>query len=151
MLSRAVTMKSYEARITIKAPRETIWAVLTDTASYPGWNPTVEKVEGSIAQGEKLKIFTTLSPGKGFPAKVSELQPGVRMVWSFSAPLGMFKGARTFALTETADGIEFHTREEFSGWMSGPITKKMPDLQPSFDAWANGLKQRSEQLHAEKA
>lgn len=66
------------------------------------------------------------------------------MVWWFAAPLGMFKGARTFTLEDKGDAVEFHTREEFTGWLAGPITRKMPDLQPSFDAWAQGLKQRAE-------
>lgn len=66
------------------------------------------------------------------------------MVWSFAAPLGMFKGERTFTLEQKGDAVEFHTREVFSGWMAGPITKKMPDLQPSFDAWAADLKKRAE-------
>jgi uncharacterized protein YndB with AHSA1/START domain len=138
-------MKTYEARILIHAPVEKIWAILTDAAGYPSWNSTVEKLEGSIAVGEKLKIWTTISPGRAFPANVAELEPGKRMVWSFSAPLGVFKGARSFTLEQTRDGVEFHTREEFSGWLAGPITKKMPDLQPSFDAWARCLKQRAEQ------
>jgi uncharacterized protein YndB with AHSA1/START domain len=140
--------KTYEARITIKAPREVIWSVLTDAAAFPAWNTTIDKLEGTIAQGEKLKIWAKISPDKAFPAKVAELVPNEHMTWSFSAPLGMFKGARTFTLTETAEGVEFHTREEFSGWMAGPIVKKMPDLQPTFDAWASCLKARSEQLAA---
>ncbi len=138
-------MKSYEARITINAPVEKVWGILTDSAAYPTWNSTITKLEGTIAAGQKLKVFTTLSPGRAFPANVTELEAPRRMVWSFSAPLGMFKGARTFTLEPRGDGVEFHTREEFSGWMSGPITKKMPDLQPSFDAWARCLKERAEQ------
>jgi len=139
-------MKTYEARVTIHAPRQTIWNVLTDSAQYPAWNTTITKLEGTIAAGSKLKVWTTISPTRAFPARVAELEPNRQMVWSFSAPLGMFKGRRTFTLTELADGVEFHTREVFSGWMSGPITKKMPDLQPSFDAWAADLKKRAEQV-----
>lgn len=137
-------MKSYEARITIKAPRAKIWSILTDAAAYPSWNTGITKLEGTIAPGNKLKIWTTIDPKKAFPAKVAAMEPDARMVWSFAAPLGLFKGERTFSLTDTADGVEFHTREVFSGWMSGPITKKMPDLQPSFDAWVRDLKQRAE-------
>ncbi|MEW5849256.1 MAG: SRPBCC domain-containing protein [Myxococcota bacterium] len=138
-------MKSFEARITIQAPREKIWAILTDAAAYPSWNTTITKIEGTISPGQSLKIWTTLDPKRAFPAKVSEMQAPQRMVWSFSAPLGMFKGARTFTLEEKGGGaVEFHTREEFSGWLSGPITSKMPDLQPSFDAWAACLKRRAE-------
>jgi len=139
-------MLTYEARITIKAPREAIWAILTDAAAYPAWNTTVTKLEGTIAEGNKLKVWAKISPDRAFPAKVSALEPNTRMEWSFSAPLGMFKGTRTFTLEDTADGMEFHTREVFSGWMSGPITKKMPDLQPTFDEWALCLKRRAEAL-----
>jgi uncharacterized protein YndB with AHSA1/START domain len=143
-------MKSYEARISIQAPRETIWAVLTDGPAYPSWNSTITKLEGTIEKGHKLKIWTTISPGRAFPAEVSEVEPGTRMVWSFSAPLGFFKGARTFTLEEKPGGVEFHTREEFGGWMAGPITKKMPDLQASFDEWAACLKRRAEELAASR-
>jgi uncharacterized protein YndB with AHSA1/START domain len=138
-------MKAYEARIVINAPKEKIWEILTDAAAYPSWNTYVTKLEGTVAAGEKLKIWTKISPGRAFPAKVAEFQPADRMVWSFSAPLGMFKGARTFTLEQKGDAVEFHTREEFTGWLAGPISKKMPDLQPSFDAWAADLKLRAEQ------
>jgi len=138
--------KAYEARITIKAPRATIWALLTDAPAYAQWNSTVDKIEGTIAPDQKLKIWAKISPDRAFPAKVSGWDEGQRMVWSFSAPLGIFKGARTFTLSETPQGIEFHTREEFGGWLAGPITKKMPDLQPTFDAWAADLKRRAESL-----
>jgi hypothetical protein len=138
--------KSYEAKIAIHAPKQTIWAILTDANAYATWNTTIDKVEGTIALGEKLKIWAKISPGRAFPAKVSSLDAAEhRMVWSFSGPLGMFKGSRTFTLEETNGVTEFHTREEFSGWLSGPITKKMPDLQPSFDEWARCLKARAEQ------
>jgi uncharacterized protein YndB with AHSA1/START domain len=146
VIAQRARMLTYEARITIKAPREAIWAILTDAAAYPAWNTTVTKLEGTIAKGNKLKVWAKISPDRAFPAKVSALEPNTRMEWSFSAPLGMFKGTRTFTLEDTTDGVEFHTREVFSGWMSGPITKKMPDLQPTFDEWALCLKRRAEAL-----
>jgi uncharacterized protein YndB with AHSA1/START domain len=124
-------MKSYEARITIHAPREEIWSILTNASAYPSRNTGITKLEGQILVGEKLEIWTTLSPDKAFPAKVASLEPNDRMVWAFSAPLGVVKGERTFTLTETADGVEFHTREVFSGWMSGMITKKIVGPAPA--------------------
>jgi hypothetical protein len=138
-------MKTYEARIMIHAPIEKIWAILTDGAAYPSWNTTIDRLEGVIAAGQRLKIWANVSPGRAFPAKVSVFEPCARMVWSFSAPLGIFKGARSFTLEPQGDRVEFHTREVFSGWLSGVITKKMPDLQPTFDEWARCLKDRAEQ------
>ena len=61
-------------------------------------------------------------------------------------PLGLFKGVRTFTLTPRGDdGTDFKLREEYSGPMLGLIWKSMPDLGPSFDKFARGLKQRAEQ------
>ncbi|MBK9649689.1 MAG: hypothetical protein IPO67_31815 [Deltaproteobacteria bacterium] len=69
------------------------------------------------------------------------LEANQRMVWSSSMPLGTFKGARTFTLTPRADGagVEFKMREEFTGWLSGLITKSIPDLTPEFKAFAEAL------------
>ncbi len=138
--------KVYEAKVTIHATKEKVWSLLTTAKDYANWNPTVDKIEGTIAPNEQLKIYAKIAPGKAFPATVTEFVPSQRMVWSFSGPLGMFKGSRSFTLTEHAatGAIEFHTREEFGGWMSGLIVKQMPDLQPSFDEWAASLKRAAE-------
>ena len=38
----------------------------------------------------------------------------------------------------------FHMREEYTGPMLPLIWRSMPDLQPSFDEFAAGLKRRAE-------
>ncbi|MEZ4382683.1 MAG: SRPBCC domain-containing protein [Nannocystaceae bacterium] len=137
-------MKTFSSTITIHAPAATIWALLTDAPAYPEWNPTVERVEGTIALGAKIKVFAAVSPGRAFPVKVAELVPGERMVWSSGMPLGLFKGERTFTLTPRGDGVEFSMREVFSGLMSPLIERSIPDLQPAFDAFAGALKREAE-------
>jgi hypothetical protein len=60
-------------------------------------------------------------------------------------PLGLFKGMRTFSLSPQSGGTtKFTMREEFSGPLLPLIWRSMPDLGPSFDQFANGLKQRAE-------
>jgi hypothetical protein len=141
----ALGVKAYEATATIAADPEAIWAILTDAAGYPGWNSDVERVEGTIAPQETIKVSTKLSPGRAFPAKVTEFEPGRRMVWSGGMPLGLFKGVRTFTLTPQGDGTTvFQSREEFSGPLLPVIGRTMPDLQPSFDRFAAELKRRAE-------
>ena len=49
-------MRYYEARSTIAANAEAVWAVLIDGASWPKWDSGVDAVEGRIAMGETLKI-----------------------------------------------------------------------------------------------
>jgi hypothetical protein len=138
-------MKSFSTSIIINAAPETIWAILTDASRWPEWNTTIDRIEGRIAAGEQVTVYTKLNPGRAFPAKVSEFVPAQRMVWSGGMPLGLFKGERTYTLTRRPDGsVEFVMREVFSGLMAPLITRSIPDLQPAFDEFAAALKRRAE-------
>ena len=139
-------MKFYESSARIQAAPEKVWAILTDASGYPQWNPAVDRVEGEIALGRKIKLFVPISSGRAFPLTVAEFQPPHRMVWTGGMPLGLFRGVRTFTLTPPdADGAtEFRMREEFTGPMLPLIWRSMPDLGPSFVRFAEGLKARAE-------
>jgi hypothetical protein len=138
-------MKSFAASIAIRARADTIWSLLTDAAGYPKWNSTVEKVEGRIAPGEKVTVHAKAAPGRAFPLTVSEFEPGRRMVWKGGMPLGLFTGERTYSLAPAKDGaVEFAMRETFGGLLAPLITRSIPDLQPSFDAFAADLKREAE-------
>jgi hypothetical protein len=145
-LNEINNMKAFATSILIRAPSERIWSILTDAGGYAAWNSTVERVDGHIALGEKITVYAKISPGRAFPLKVSSFEPNRRMVWSGGMPLGLFLGARTYTLTpQSAGGVEFTMREEFSGLMAPLITRSIPDLQPAFDQFAADLKARAEQ------
>jgi hypothetical protein len=138
-------MKSYDATATIQASPDTIWAILTDAPGYQAWDSGVERVDGRIAPGEKIKVVSKANPGRAFPVKVTEFTPGRRMTWSGGMPLGLFKGVRTFTLSPQSNGATtFTVREEYTGPLLPLIWRSMPDLGPSFTQFANGLKQRAE-------
>ena len=140
-------MLEFSAKTTIKASPETIWAILTDGPKYPDWDPTVDRIEGRIAAGEKISAYSKLSPGRAFPVTVSEFVPGKKMVWSSGMPLGLFKGARTFTLTPNGDGqVEFRLREVFSGLLLPLIGRTIPDMNEPFAQFAAGLKQHAESM-----
>lgn len=137
---------TFSASTLIKASPADIWAILTDAAAYPSWNTTVDKVDGTIAPGQTIKVHVRINPGRAFPVKVSTFEAPSRMVWSGGMPLGLFKGERTFTLTPKADGaVEFAMQEVFSGLMAPLITRSIPNLQPAFDEFAACLKRRAEQ------
>jgi hypothetical protein len=137
-------MKHYDASATIDAPPDQVWAILTDAPAYPQWDSGVQKVDGRIAPGEKIKVVSEANPGRAFPVKVSQFEPAKRMVWSGGMPLGLFKGVRTFTLAPEGAGTRFAVREEYTGPLLPLIWRSMPDLGPSFEQFARGLKARAE-------
>jgi hypothetical protein len=137
-------MKFYEATATIEAGPEAIWAILVDAPGYAEWDSGVVRVEGHIAFGEKIKVVSEASPGRTFPVKVTELTPHQHMTWTGGMPLGLFKGVRTFTLTPEDGTTRFVVREEYTGPLLPLIWRSMPDLGPSFDKFASGLKAKAE-------
>ena len=142
-------MREYSASTTINASPQTIWAILTDAPNYPQWDPGVERIEGRIAPGEKVTAYSKLSPGRGFPATVSEFEPQRRMTWSSGMPLGLFKGVRTFTLSPQGNGsVHFTLRELFSGPLLPLVGRSIPDMTDNFQQFVQGLKERAESAAA---
>jgi hypothetical protein len=137
-------MKSYEATSTITAAPDAVWAILIDAPGYPDWDSGVERVEGRIAPGEKIKVVSEANPGRAFPVKVTAFEPGRGMTWSGGMPLGLFRGVRTFTLVPDGDTTTFTMREEYTGPLLPLIWRSIPDLGPSFRQFADGLKARAE-------
>ena len=138
-------MKIYETAIEISAPPEAVWPVLTDAATYPDWDPNCERTEGAITPGAKLKVYTKLSPGRAFPVRITGFEPNRSMTWTGGMPLGLFKGVRTFTLTQNGNAAtSFTMREVFSGPMLALIGGSLPDMTEPFAAFAKGLKERVE-------
>lgn len=138
-------MKEFSATTTIDAPPEKIWAILVDAPRYPDWEPTVDRIEGTIAHGNKITAYTKLSPGRAFPVTVSTFEPGKQMVWRGGMPFGLFQGERTFTLTPKGNGkTQVTVREVFSGPLLPLIGRTLPDLNQAFAQFVTGLKQRAE-------
>lgn len=135
----------FNTSIDINASATTIWDILTEGSKYADWDPNMIELNGAIEPGSKLTIYTKLDPKRAFKSVVSEYEENQRMVWSSGMPLGLFKGARTFWLEPQPSGkVRFNMTEEFTGPLAGMIGKSIPNLQPSFDAFASALKERAE-------
>ena len=110
-----------------------------------GWNTTIDRLEGTIAKDEVVKVYAKLQPGRTFPVTVSELEPPRKMVWTGGMPFGLFKGQRTFTVTPSDEGaVTFTMDEVFSGPLSALIGRSIPDMQPSFEEFAACLKAAAE-------
>jgi hypothetical protein len=135
----------YRASSSIEAEPDTIWAILTDARAYPEWDNGVVRIDGTIAPGERIKLYSELDPKRGHRVEVVEFEPGRGMTWKGGMPLGLFKGIRNFELVPEALGITRFTMEErFSGPLLPLIGRTLPDFGPSFEKFASGLKRRAE-------
>ena len=124
---------------------EAVWAVLTDGTAWPSWDSGVDRVDGQIAPGEKITIRSQAAPGRAFPVRVTDFDPPARLRFSGGMPLGLFRGVRTFEVSpDGTGGTAFRVREEYTGPLVGLVWRSMPDLGPSFDQFAQGLKRRAE-------
>jgi hypothetical protein len=138
-------MKEFATSIGINAPVDRIWAILTDGSAWTDWNPTVVKFEGTIAEGETVKVYPAINPKRAFPVKVTAMHAPRVMVWSGGMPLGLFKGVRTFELNGSQSGaVEFSMREVYMGLLKPLIGRSIPDMQPEFEKFAVALKARAE-------
>lgn len=125
--------------IQIEAPPAAVWARLTDAAAFTAWNPTVSRLQGPIALGQRLQIEVPSAPGRVFSPRVVAFEPARRMVWQDGfAPI--FQGTRTFLLEGPADGpTRFSMEEVFVGLMLPMIKRSLPNLCADFDAFAEAL------------
>lgn len=136
-------MHAFEASADINAPAERVWTILTDGTAYPSWDSGVTRVEGRIADGERITVHSEVSPGRAFPVRVA-VRPPDEMTWTGGMPLGLFRGVRTFRTSVHGATTRLTMREQYGGPLEGLMWRSIPDLQPSFDRFVNGLKARAE-------
>lgn len=137
-------MTSFSVEQDIAAAPDRVWAILTDAPRLVGGGLGVTRIEGAIHPGARLKLWSEASPGRAFSLRVAVFEPPTRMTWQGGMPFGLFKGVRSFALEPIAEGTRFHMREVFSGLFAPLIVKSIPDLTPSFQRFALGLKTLAE-------
>src|SRR5512145_195506 len=88
-------MPSYEASASIAAQREAVWSVLSNVLAWPGWTPTVLKVDALDAP--------ELEVGHRFRVHQPKLRPAIWTVTAVDAPARFTWESRMPGLVMTAD------------------------------------------------
>ena len=130
--------------IAIAAPRARVWAILTDFASYPSWNPFIRRIEGKLAVGEAIDadLHTTNLKPMSVKAKILIVDPGVQLRWLGSLP-GLFSGEHYWILRDRPDGgTDLEQGEVFKGVMVPFI--KPERLRVDYEAMNKAMKARAE-------
>lgn len=137
-------LKRVTVETEIEASPDRVWQVLTE---YLPQHPSpfgIVRLDGELKAGGRIALWSDVAPERAFKLKVARFEPPKCMVWRGGMPLGLFVGTRTFSLRASRVGTQFQLEEVFSGPLSGLITRSMPDLQPSFNTFANTLKEEAE-------
>jgi hypothetical protein len=143
-------MKTISTEIIIHAPKEKVWAILSDFDSYPDWNPFITNISGELSKGKILEVTISLEGRKPsyFKPVVLNANPNEKFCWKGKLFIGgLFDGTHYFNLEDAPDG---NTRlvhgENFNGILVGFIMKKIGDATlDGFRKMNEALKQQAEQ------
>ena len=136
-------MKIVKVSRTINAPPSKVWSFLSNPQALVDADTGIERIDGQFVQGHNFILRADVTP-RDFKIMVSKLDPDKLMVWESAMPLGLFRGVRRFSLEARGSSTYFEMREEFTGLLLPLIWKTMPNLQTSFDRFADALKELSE-------
>jgi hypothetical protein len=107
-----------QASIQINATPQRVWAVLTDRAAYPRWNPFIISSTGQLKVGATLTNRMRDATGTTtFTPVVQVVEPGRELRWLGRVGPGfIFDGQHTFTITPLGpDRVLFTQREDFTG------------------------------------
>jgi len=135
--------------VDIDASAERMWAVLSDFASYPQWNPFIRSVVGVPQQGARLRIVVQPSGSKvmRFSPVVLAAEAGRELRWLGRLLLpGVFDGEHRFAIELLGEGkVRFQQSERFSGILVGLLRASLDrDTKRGFEEMNQALKLRAE-------
>lgn len=134
---------SFSTATEIAAPPEQVWNTLLQTERWPELDTSLERVDGQLGEGQRV-VIKAAAQSRPIKLKVTGWDPPHRLVLRGGMPLGLFTGTRTYHLDADGGGTAFRMEEVYTGPLAGLIGRSIPDLQPSFDAFAAGLKSAAE-------
>lgn len=139
-------MKTVSAAIQIGAPPMTVWAVLTDLARYPEWNPLFREASGTAAAGARIRL-RSVHPVSGrlmtVKPKITAARPGAELRWVASLP-GIMTGEHLFTLASAGGGTRLVQSESYRGLLAAVSGKTIARAEASFRALNEALRMRAE-------
>lgn len=142
--------QSIYTEIEIDAPREVVWAELTNTDEHANWNPFFKEFKGEIEVGSQLDV--TIQPPGGsamrFRPFVLEANANEELRWIGHLGFkGIFDGEHYFILEEQADGTTLLRHgETFTGMLADLLyfISLEESATKGFEAMNAALKKRAE-------
>ena len=144
-------MINVSATITIDAPIETVWQVITDVNAYHEWNPLIPSAQGEARTGSSIDMLIC-PPGlmrRQALVKVLAVEPKREFRWlgRWGLPW-ILDGNHAFHLEALGPAqTQLTQKEKFSGILAIPFAPAVvPRMTQGFEAMNKALKARCEAL-----
>ena len=127
--------------VAINAPPALVWAVLSDIAGWPSWQPDIQHAVVVEPVGAGTRFHWT-TPGSTIHSRIVLFEPGHRLAWI--GDLLMFRAIHVWTLGRLPNGdTEVSTAETLSGW---PIALfySSDDLRQADRRWLDALRLETE-------
>ena len=142
-------MTELRREIEIDAPPERVWAVVTDFAAYPDWNPFIRRISGELRIGARLEVRIEPPGGRAMTFKPTvqavEANRELRWLGRLLVP-GIFDGEHSHRIEPLEHGrSRFIESERFSGVLVGLFKRTLQKTETGFGQMNDALKVRAEQ------
>jgi len=135
-------------KVTIDAPVEVAWRILTTFDEYGEWNPFTPSVKADLRLGGKVHMRVAMGRYRLPQTEIIEtLEPPTRIAWGTTmGPSWMLNALREQRLDALGDGrCTYVTRDVFKGLLV-PLTMLVAGriVERGFNAVARALRDRAE-------
>jgi hypothetical protein len=144
-----LSRRHIETDIEINAPASRVWALLTDFARMPSWNPFIKSISGNLVQGARLAVHIAPpgSSGMHFMPTILSVRPERELRWlgHLLVP-GIFDGEHYFLLEpiKEKNRTRLTQGENFSGLLVGLLGGTLAATSAGFKSMNTALKQQAE-------
>jgi len=143
--------------VDIAAPASVVWEVLTDLPNYRQWNPFTVQIDSTLKLGEPVDLHIPIPGQPGQEMVVREyliaFEPERLLSWEQRATADNKDAARRDQYVESLgpERSRYFTTDIFLGLNADQIMGNFGGwVKASFDAVAEGVKQRAEALYASR-
>lgn len=138
--------------VTINAPTQVVWDILTDFEKYPEWNPFSVKAESTLKVGKPVVLYIAQKNGKLMKQTftLDVFEPPHKIVWRLPRIIHrrIFNACREQRVTPIDDQhCTYATCDIFAGWLAGSIHKANSAwVKEGFQNMITALKTRAEEM-----
>ena len=140
----------YSDEVTINAPVEIVWKVLTDFSNYAAWNIFNPSIKTQLILGAPVEMLVDLGDGLQEQVEhISRIDINKEIAWSMELDGGdTLHACRTQTLTKLSESsCSYLSADKFRGTLRDDILKAHgPAIEKGFNNCAYGLKKFVEAL-----